>query len=680
MQETRQLAAIMFTDIVGYTALMGSDEEKAFELLRKNREIQKPVIEKYNGRWIKELGDGVMSSFNAVSDAVHAAVEIQRICNKSKDFQLRIGIHLGEVIFEDDDVFGDGVNIASRIQAMAHPGSVFVSETVHNNVNNKKDIVTQFVKIQKLKNVKEPIRIYQVIADGIAKVKPPVKKLDSRVKIALTIVAGSVILVFGIYFKNKFTSKVNSQDSTALNEKSIAILPFIDLSPDKGLQYLTDGLASEIINSISIIKGLRVIGSTTSFKYKGKGMNARQIGEELDVNHVLEGSIQQDEQNLRITIRLINVKKDSTVWSQKFDKELKGIFAIQDSISNNIVQKLKITLSDSESSRLTKKETDPEVYALYLKGLLTYVKSEFDKSIEYNTQAIKLDSQFAPSYAYIALSKIWKIVRSRAFTDFNAISEAKEFARKAVSIDPTLAEGYSSLALMAWTIELDFAAAKLNFEKSIQLNPSASLIKNRYGYFLIWMGDFDKAEKMAIDAINLDPGDYNGYLIAAWVKTYKKEFKKAQIFADEGNRLFPERSGFTYANALIKFYSGNYNEVVKLLSTPRESDSIDPDDLLVFLCLSYFKKGDINSSKRILEELRKKSSLSVSGNHEIHYSLARIYAQYQMIDSCFVNLEKAFANREGNFRILKIDPLLEPVKKDSRYKDLYHRYGFDRYK
>ncbi len=172
MPQLRQLAAIMFTDIVGYTALMGDDEKKAFELLNKNRQIQKPIIEQYNGRWIKELGDGVMASFNTVSDAVSAAIKIQETCNAAKDFQLRIGIHLGEVVFENDDVFGDGVNIAARIQALATPGGIWISEPVHHNVVNKNDINSEFVKVEHLKNVTEPVRIYQVIALGVVSTKP----------------------------------------------------------------------------------------------------------------------------------------------------------------------------------------------------------------------------------------------------------------------------------------------------------------------------------------------------------------------------------------------------------------------------------------------------------------------------------------------------------------------------
>ena len=166
MSQSRQLAAIMFTDIVGYTALMGKDEERAFDLLNKNRRIQKPIIEEYNGIWIKELGDGVMASFKTVSDAVNAAIKIQQACNAAKEFQLRIGIHQGEVVIEENDMFGDAVNIASRIQSIASPGSIFVSEVVHHNVSNKNDIHTEFVRSENLKNVKEPVKIYRIKFDG----------------------------------------------------------------------------------------------------------------------------------------------------------------------------------------------------------------------------------------------------------------------------------------------------------------------------------------------------------------------------------------------------------------------------------------------------------------------------------------------------------------------------------
>src|SRR6266487_4907704 len=235
MSQSRQLAAIMFTDIVGYTALMGDDEQKAFELLEKNRELQKPIIEQFNGRWIKELGDGVLASFNTVSDAVHAAIKIQDACKVSGLFLLSIGIHLGEVVFENNDVFGDGVNIASRIQASATPGTIYISESVQKNVSNKKDITTRFVREENLKNVKETVRIYQVFPENIQ----PAGYIHSTLHSAANINGG----------------------------KSVAVLPFVNMSNDPEQEYFCDGISEEIINSLAQLENLRVIARTSAFSF-----------------------------------------------------------------------------------------------------------------------------------------------------------------------------------------------------------------------------------------------------------------------------------------------------------------------------------------------------------------------------------------------------------------------------
>ena len=308
---------------------------------------------------------------------------------------------------------------------------------------------------------------------------------------------------------------MRNPDAAELIDKSIAVLPFEDLSPEKDQAWLGDGIAEEIINSITAINDLKVIGRTSSFQYKGKGLDAKAIGEKLKVGNILEGSIQRSGDDLRIIAKLVRVKDNFSMWSQRFDKKLHDIFAIQDTIAFNIVEKLKLTISNSEKPRLIKKETNDEVYTLYLKGLHTYKEFAYEESIDYNLKAIKLDSTFAPSYAYLALAKTWIINRDHIFDQSNAIREAKEFGKRSISLDPNLAEGYSALALLAWLVELDFPESKLNFEKSMQLNPSASLIKNRYAYFLLWMGDFDKVSALALDAIQSDPADWNGYLLLA---------------------------------------------------------------------------------------------------------------------------------------------------------------------
>jgi TolB-like protein/class 3 adenylate cyclase len=318
MPQFRQLAAIMFTDIVGYTALMGNDEQKAFEYLKKNRDLQKPIIERSGGRWIKELGDGVMASFNTVSDAVTAAIKIQQECKAMNDFQLRIGIHQGEVVFEAGDIFGDAVNIASRIQSSAEPGCIYVSETVRDNVFNKKDVHTKFIKEQTLKNVKEPVRIYEVIT-------------------------------------------AEPFESTALPEhepyrefpgESIAVLPFVNMSNDPEQEYFCDGIAEEIINALAQLNNLRVIARTSAFTFKNKNVDAREIGKILNVKTLLEGSVRKAGKHLRITTKLVKVSDGSHLWSNRYDRELEDIFAIQEDIAGNVATSLRGVLTDKEKEAI----------------------------------------------------------------------------------------------------------------------------------------------------------------------------------------------------------------------------------------------------------------------------------------------------------------------------------------
>ena len=333
MPQTRQLAAIMFTDIVGYTALMGDNEQEAFELLRKNRELQKPIVEKFGGKWIKEIGDAVLASFYTVTDAVFCATEIQQACNKIPKLKLRIGIHQGEVVFENEDVFGDGVNIASRIQAIAKPGGIYISESVHNNISNKQGIETRFIKLESLKNVKVPVKIYEVITE--------IESSNSIMKEQL-------------------------KKSLA---KSIAVLPFVNMSNDTDQEYFSDGMAEEILNSLAHVKDLKVAGRTSSYQFKGKNIDLREVGDKLGVSTVLEGSVRKQGNHLRITVQLINVEDGFQIWSERYDRDLDDVFVIQDEIAMTITKKLKITLLDTERAFIKKTPTFlKEAYDNYLRG------------------------------------------------------------------------------------------------------------------------------------------------------------------------------------------------------------------------------------------------------------------------------------------------------------------------
>jgi TolB-like protein/Tfp pilus assembly protein PilF len=448
MAPFRQLAAIMFTDIVGYTALMGEDEDKAFEILRKNRQLQKPVIEKYNGKWIKEIGDGVLASFTAVSDAVLCASEIQNVCNGKNEFKLRIGIHLGEIMFDNEDIFGDGVNIASRLQTIAPVGGIWVSESVQKNVSNKKEILTRFIREEVLKNVKDPVRIYEVMTD------------------------------------HHSFEKENKDSPGKFPGKSVAVLPFVNMSSDPEQEYFSDGISEEIINILAQIPSLKVPGRTSTFTFKGKNEDLRSIGQKLSVNTILEGSVRSAGNRIRITAQLINVQDGFQIWSEKYERILTDVFEVQDEIAATIVKKLQITLDGHLAAPRSREHTDNiEAYKYYLKGrALAYKRGRF--ILEAKTifeKAIEIDPEYALAYA--GLADTYTMICYFGLSDPDLVwPKAIDNARLAMKYGPQLAETQTCNADIALLYEWDYDKARKFFLKALELNPGYEQARTWYGH------------------------------------------------------------------------------------------------------------------------------------------------------------------------------------------------------
>ncbi|MFN2457832.1 MAG: adenylate/guanylate cyclase domain-containing protein, partial [Chitinophagaceae bacterium] len=455
MPQTRQLAAIMFTDIVGYTALMGRDEQKAFEILTKNRELQKPIIEKYNGKWIKEIGDGILASFQTVSDAVHAAKEIQEHCRESGEYSLRIGIHLGEIVFEGEDVFGDAVNVASRIQSIAPVGGIYVSETVHNDVFNKADIQTQFIKAEKLKNVREPLRIYEIKLDKTysgerSERSTPAVKKPSR-SLLFILVAAAIIVGGTVYFLIKGKTLFASSGI-----ESIAVLPFVNESTVADMEYLSDGMTETLINSLSKLQEVSVKARSSVFHYKGKDIHPTKIGKELAVQAILNGRVAQRGDNISLHLELVDVSTGNQIWGEQYNRKATDIVILQSDIASDVSNKLKARLSGEEQKKVTKNYTqNAQAYQLYLKGRYHFAKRTKDnmrRGIEYFRQAIRLDPSFALAYASIA--ECYNVMPFYPYlTPRESFPQAKAAAERALEIDPTLAEGHTALAYYFATYE-----------------------------------------------------------------------------------------------------------------------------------------------------------------------------------------------------------------------------------
>ncbi|HUX85248.1 MAG TPA: adenylate/guanylate cyclase domain-containing protein, partial [Chitinophagaceae bacterium] len=415
MPTSRQLAAIMFTDIAGYTALMGEDERKAIDLLAANRKIQRPLIEQYGGKWIKEIGDGILASFTTVTDAVWCAGMIHQASQDIVGLHLRIGIHLGEVVFENNDVFGDGVNIAARLQSIAPVGGIWVSESVYSNIANKNGIASRFVRQEVLKNVKDPVNIYEIVigVDSVRDDPGPSRSAILR----------------------------------SIPQKSIAVLPFVNMSIDPEQEFFSDGISEEILNSLSHLKDLKVAGRSSCFQFKGKNHDLRGVGEKLGVSTVLEGSVRKQGNRLRVTAQLINVEDGFNLWSERYDRNMDDIFAIQEDIALAITEKLKITLLGRERDILAKVHTqNPEAYELYLKGRfhLNRRGSSLILAQRYLKEAIELDPEFALAYSeYANVCLLLGYYSQKAPVE--VMPMAKEAADEAIRLDSGLCEPYTSL-------------------------------------------------------------------------------------------------------------------------------------------------------------------------------------------------------------------------------------------
>jgi TolB-like protein/class 3 adenylate cyclase len=641
----RQLAAIMFTDIVGYTALMGEDEYRAFELLRKNRMVQKPIIEKYYGKWIKELGDGVLASFQTVTDAVLCAGSIQQACNEIPELKLRIGIHLGDIIFENNDIFGDGVNIASRLQALAPIGGIWISESVHKNICNKKGINSKFVQEETLKNVREPVRIYEVQIE-----------------------------------QGDWTGWAANQETPEhlriTTEKSVAVLPFVNMSNDPEQDFFGEGIAEEILNSLVHLKELKVAGRTSSFQYKNRNFDLRELGDKLGVRHIMEGSVRKQGNRLRITAQLINVQDGYHLWSEKYDRDMDDIFAVQDEIALAITEKLKITLLDNDVKLITKTYTNNSAaYELYLKGRFNINRRGRNilLGLQYFQEAIDIDANFAPAYAGYA-----DACALAAFYNFFPAKEmmpiAKESAYKAIDIDPAFCEPYTSLGFYYANFERNFPESKRNFCKAIELNPAYMLGHLWYSMlYLSWIElNFKESQREGQIAIKLDPFSAIAYGLQAVNYLISREYEESVKIGKMGIDLDANSFISRTMTAMALIGLNQINEAIEMIK--ENIKKTDRYQWPVFdLIWAYSHIPDHIAMKELIRELDERSK----SEYISPYRRGLAAAYLGDLNEAFMYLERSFEDREPWLLALKIWPdVPNNLKEDARYRNLIHRIGY----
>ena len=702
MPQSRQLAAIMFTDIVGYTALMANDEQKAFEYLKKNREIQRPIIEKYNGRWIKELGDGVMTSFHTVSDAVNAAIKIQEACNTLKEFQLRIGIHLGEVVFENDDVFGDGVNIASRIQSIAIPGGIYISESVYNNVSNKQDI--QLVSLGKytLKNVLLPIQIFAVSNEGLVvpengkqdeKEKRNKKSVSFSGKLLLGILAISLIVTVIKYAPGSFFKSTATVEN---NIKTLAILPFINLSTSKEDDYFTNGMCDEILTQLSKIGSLNVLSQTSTLQFKDSKKSTKEIAEQIGANVLLQGSVQKSEDKIRIRVQLIDGNSNKQIWAETYDRELKDVFAIQTDIASQIAQQLNATLTEKEKSIFSDRPTENvQAYDFYLRGTNysrtfweMFVMKDVPDAVHMYEQAIKLDPNFVEAYSALIQMYIEIYWLENELNSYSYLSKAKVLLDQMLSLKIDKAIVHLTQAYYKYEGERNYAGALAEYDIVDKMLGNDHATYNYRAYVMRRMGRFDEALKLFVKKAILYPKDYIAQIEAGETYLILRDFENSLLYTNKAIELRPDNeaayfqkasiyinlrgdfksvkkvvqdaSAFIASNNIsnnnnnisdIQIYSdmaeGNYKNVIQKYSGYEDSLTFSQTKVIpvsTLLAIIYFDNGDKKSAEKyftnsfkILNQLMK----SHSNDFRFHAAIGICYAGLGNREKALAEVNKA---------------------------------------
>lgn len=637
----RLLACIMFTDILGYTALMGKDEDLALETLRKNRKIQGPIIEKYGGTWIKELGDGVLAMFSSATDAVSAASEIHLATADDPNLVIRVGLHLSEVIYENGDIFGDGVNIASRIEPTAPPRGTHISEAVCKNLTNKKGIELKQKGDINLKNVEAPVKIYEVI--------------------------------IGEDFESQMASRFHEvlEDKAETQKNSIAVMSFESLGSNSDDEYFGDGIADEIIVTLSNIKDLKVVGRRSSFQFKNSTLSPQEIGSTLRVSYILEGSIRKRNKHVRINASLVSVKSDRQVWAERYDRELTDIYEIQDDIAAKISKKLKVTFADTEK-RAT--PVNMEAYEQLLKGRFYVDKyiTFFDKALACFTRAIEIDPNYAEAYAELAnlhfLYTMYLISPPR-----EGFRKAKFYAEKALQLNEELGGAHFLLGQLYFWQDWNFEKAKKQYEKAdLALVPFyfTGIVIDPW-YYAFGYGDFDKAANSMLKIIENDPlSFFNQYILSCYYTWGKRPEKAREVL----NGMLMAAPNYSEAYRLLAYNSFLEGDSERAVEEARKAVELSQGTgwSQITLGIALAQQGAKQETGEIIEKLHASAESQVISP----LGIAIIYVVLGEIDTAFEYLEKAMAFRDIWMLSLKYAPEFTPIRKDPRFENLVKRIGY----
>jgi adenylate cyclase len=654
--EERKLAAIMFTDIVGFTALAQADEPRSLQVLERHDRLLKPLFPKYRGRAVKSIGDSFLVEFESALDAVNCAIEIQKFLHdynisSQEDWKikLRIGIHLGDVVLKGGDIFGDAVNIASRIGPLAEPEGICLTQQVFDQVHNKIAYTMQSLRESELKNVKSIIKVYAVHL--------PWKRDNER-----------------------YTLVGQRQGAFETGKFRIAVLPFANLSPDPNDDYFSDGITEELISTISKVSGLQVIARTSIMNYKGdRSKKIDEIAQELKVGTILEGSVRKADSKLRITVQLIDTRTSEHIWAESYNRELKDIFAVQSDIAETVANSLKVKLLSNERKSIEKQLTSStEAYALCLKGIYHNInastESDLRKSLRYFERAIELDPNFALAYSW--LSDCYStLVQAGYQAPRETIHKAEEAVRKALSIDPDLPDAHRVLGFLLTMIDRpNWVEAELETKRALDLNPSVEGGHESYAWILAYLGRLEEALSEAKRAQELDPLSPTTYRTMAQVLFYSRRYDEAIEELKKMHLLNCEDQGLVIGLAQCYMQLGQYEKASEEFTKTLDPSKGEADLALYYFALLHAKSGHYDQARKILKDFKR----ALRNQFIPAFAIAQIHAALDERDYALHVLEQAFDEGEiVSLLDLKVSPFWDNLRSDPRFVFLLKKMGLE---
>ena len=700
--QQRRLAAILFTDIVGYTAMMQRNEEEAVLIMKKYSSVLQKIVAGHAGQILNDYGDGSLCTFSSATEAVGCAVELQRQLQEEPKVPLRIGLHVGEIFFEDGKVMGDGVNIASRIQSVGQANTILFSSEINNKIKNRSEFNSVYLGKFEFQNVDDPVDVFALSNEGLT--IPKKEEISGKLKVVQKkspvkkIIMGSllvVLLAIAVIFMIKPASKTTIADK----DISIAVLYFDNMSGDPTQDYFSDGITEEIISRLSRLKGLKIKNRTSVVQYKNSNKPAKEIAEELGVKSILNGSIRKQGNKIVITSELIDGATNDNIWSEQYDKELKDIFEVQSDIAQQIAWKFQIDLSkDAQKGLVSSSTQNLEAYDLYLKASslisarkgLGGVSEDRRKAIELLRKAIQLDPRFADAYAL--LSENYTFLALNANDPKHLLDSAVILAEKAIAIGPDREAGYTALAYeKRWEGSTDEQLKNLLKAQDIKPFSGISEIVEVY----LKKKDYKNAYRWAKQAREYDPDEpeyhsaealiYHDLALGDSLKScinrakrskhesplmmilelnYYSFTKQHEEYLELSKRLFAgDEKEFNLNMGLYHMIQRDWQKADSLLSVSSKPNDIDRG--LVKIQLGRNEEG-----KRILETNIKSRSQFLGFSDMWHFSdISRCYAAMQ--DNRYIeNYNKAVQRGLNNFYFFENDPFYDPVRDTPEFKNL----------